>query len=373
MLRLALRIGCVWHVAGFCVLFACGGDTAVLDAGRNLPEMREDAVSPAAGVAPPPAKLDAGADAAAGDARLDGSSPAAEPAPQGDRSSPDAGDGAAVCEPCESYAEATLLARVQLPELGALSGFAASWRNPGVIFAHNDRARSDLYALSEQGAALAHFVFDAASVTDVEDVAVGPCPTGTCVILADIGDNQAVRAEVAILRAAEPEVVSSGANAGAVTSLAFERFRVVYEDGAHNAEGLLLDPASGALYIVTKLSAGQPSSIYALPALLDPDCDNQARLVADLSVPRAGDQPATAAASHPCGLGFALRTGNALYEFRIPAGAPFESAFVVQPVQVPAGDEPQSEAVSYWPDGRGIITSGEGASAPIYESRCAQP
>jgi hypothetical protein len=87
-------------------------------------------------------------------------------------------------------------------------------------------------------------------------------------------------------------------------------------------------------------------------------------------VPLAGDQPATAADAHPCGTGFILRTGNAAYEFRIAASAPFEDAFRATPVAVPVAQELQSEGISYQPDGRGFYTNSEGAMQPIHRTAC---
>jgi hypothetical protein len=276
---------------------------------------------------------------------------------------------AAACTPCTSYAEPTLRAELQVTALDALSGIAASWRNPGVLFAHNDRARADVYALAQDGSLRAQYSFPGADPIDVEDIAVGPCPAGTCVYLADVGGNVSQRTEYAILRAEEPSVPSSGM--AATSALAFDRFRFAYDDAANrNAEGLLVDPATGAIYVVTKVADGQPSSVYALPDPPLPDALNVATKVVDLPVPRAGDMAASAAAAHPCGTGFLIRTYNAVYEFRIAAGAPFTDAFAVEPVAVPAASETQSEAISYLMDGRGYVSAGEGQGAPIYQALC---
>jgi hypothetical protein len=215
---------------------------------------------------------------------------------------------------------------------------------------------------------LARFSLQGVTTVDLEDIAVGTCPSGSCLYVADIGGNLAPRTEYAILRAPEP-LVDASAPVGAEQALTVERFRFAYEDGSHNAEGILIDPGSGALYVVTKLDAG-PSSVYRLPDELDESGLNMARKVADLSVPGPSDSPATGASAHPCGTGFLLRTNDQLYEFRIAPGAAFETAFAVDPVLLESGDEPQSEGVSYLPDGRGFVTSGETAAAPIYRSTC---
>jgi hypothetical protein len=152
-------------------------------------------------------------------------------------------------------------------------------------------------------------------------------------------------------------------------SVTFERFPFTYPDGQHNAEGLLVEPKTGALYVITKLAAGMPSAVYALPHPLAAT-GNMAHKVADLPVPKSGDSPATSASAHPCGTGFLLRTSERVYEFRIAAGAAFETAFAATPVSISSATEPQSEAISYQPDGRGYFSSGETASAPLFQVSC---
>lgn len=276
----------------------------------------------------------------------------------------------AVCEACASYGTPALLGHVATTALAELSGVTASWANPGVLFAHNDRNRAVVYALSRAGALLATYQLEGAPAMDIEDVGIGPCPQGTCVVLADIGGNlSASRTEFGIFRFAEPRVTAEATSAP--VTVAFERFRFAYEDGAnHNAEGLLVEPRSGALYVVTKVAAGQPSAVYRLPHPLVANVVNRAMKLADLPVPRAGDMPLSAAAAHPCGLGFVVRTYNAVYEFRIPAGASFDDAFRATPTALPAANEPQSEGITYEADGRGYVSSGEGAGAPIYGVGC---
>jgi hypothetical protein len=110
--------------------------------------------------------------------------------------------------------------------------------------------------------------------------------------------------------------------------------------------------------------------VYRLPDAPSTSLLNRAAKVAQLPIPAAGDTPVTAAAAHPCGLGFLLRSNSRVYEFRIAAAAAFETAFKVTPTLLAMPMEPQSEAIDYLPDGRGFVSSGEGANAPIYETQC---
>jgi hypothetical protein len=279
------------------------------------------------------------------------------------------------CSLCSAYAEPAPSGETPA-DLDALSGLALSRLQPNIVFAHNDHDGPVVYALDLEGNEHARITLPDAPVNDFEDIAVGPCGTETCVFVADIGDNNAVRTEYAILRFVAPRVPDSAGD----TALAaeFERFRFVYEDGSHNAEGLMVGP-DGTLYIVTKLAPGTggrveatgPSSVYRLPAMLTTESVAEATKVATLSVPVDGDLAASAAAAHPCGLGFLLRTYDRVYEFVTPAGMPFEAAFAVTPSSVAMPDEPQSEGIDYLPDGRGFVTSGEGSGAPIVQTSCA--
>src|SRR6476619_6236933 len=76
---------------------------------------------------------------------------------------------------------------VQLPEL---SGLAASRLHPGTLYAHNDSGDyARFFAIDESGRFLAQIDLPGATSIDWEDIAVARCPTGWCVFVADIGDN----------------------------------------------------------------------------------------------------------------------------------------------------------------------------------------
>jgi hypothetical protein len=266
---------------------------------------------------------------------------------------------------CTAWGEPQLLGNVGTAGLDALSGLAASWRNPGVVYVHNDRNRAELFALGETAALVARLTLSGATVQDIEDVEVSRCPAGTCLYLADIGDNASVRTELAIYRATEPMLAAPAQP----MTLPAERFAFRYADQPHNAESLLIDSLSGAVYVITKVAAGQRSAVYHLTTF-ETGRVNMAVKVADLPVPAAADTPATAGSAHPCGGGFLLRTNNTLYEFRTPLGTPLPQAFAVAPVAIPVGKEVQGEAVGYRADGRAYYTTSEGTSPPLHRVSC---
>jgi hypothetical protein len=284
-----------------------------------------------------------------------------------DTTATDAGKACAVCAAWGSPAAA---GHVTGSALNNLSGMAVSRRNAGVLYVHNDMTRQEFFAVSESGALLGTYAWTGTTVDDMEDMAVGHCPSGpagSCVYLADIGGNLAPRTTFAIVRTPEPAVtVGQAAVTSAVT---VERLAFSYEDGAHNAESLLVDPGSDNLYVVTKPDAG-PATVYRVTGAFG-GAAVVAHKIADLTVPKSTDRQTSAASAHPCGAGFLLRTYNTLYEFRVAPGAPFESAFAVAPVAVPVATETQGEAVAYAPDGLRYFTTGEGSMPALNRVDCA--
>jgi glucose/arabinose dehydrogenase len=170
---------------------------------------------------------------------------------------------------------------VTVPELVEASGIAVSRRVPGRLWMHNDGSGEPvLFALDTRGSVTGKVSLSGATVEDWEAVAVGPCPAGSCVYVADIGDNDARRTRITICRLPEP---SAGDESVAVKDV----FHATYPDGAHDAEALLIT-ADGRMFVVTKGDAG-PVALYRFPQELRPGATHQLERVGQ---PRGGDKPA---------------------------------------------------------------------------------
>jgi hypothetical protein len=260
-----------------------------------------------------------------------------------------------MCQACSSYGEVKALGLIP-PKLPELSGLAASVRHPGTLYAHNDSGdMARFFALSQAAEIAAEMDLTGATATDWEDIAVGPCPGGSCVYAGDIGDNNLVRAEYVIYRVAEPDELPEN---GAAITVTYERFPFVYPDGRHNAETLLVHPSTGRVFVLTKVG-GAPSTVYEMPLPLAPDQTVTLTQVTTLSLPATAGV-VTGGDFHPCGDRLLLRTYGAVYELSASAAdAPLESLFKVQPVQVPAAVEPKGEAITYAADGRSYFTASE--------------
>jgi hypothetical protein len=146
----------------------------------------------------------------------------------------------------------------RIPDLPEASGIAVS-RAPGRLWAHND-GQPLLVSLDTRGSVMARVRLTGVTILDWEALAVGRCPGGSCVYVADIGDNQARRSRVTVYRLPEPGNQSSAS--------VREAFHATYPDGPRDAETLLVTP-EGGLYVVTK-GEGGPVGLYRFPRDLRP-------------------------------------------------------------------------------------------------------
>jgi hypothetical protein len=254
--------------------------------------------------------------------------------------------GGVACEP-----KAPL---VRVPELPEGSGLAASRRTAGRFWSHNDSGEAVLFALDGSGRVTGRVQVAGASVDDWEAIGVGPCPGGSCIYIADIGDNEAKRRQITVYRLPEPAADASGpAQVDAV-------FHATYPDGAHDAEALLVR-SDGRLHIVTKGDTGLVS-LYRFPAELRAGTTMRLERVGAPRDPRQPGENAriTDGAVSPDDRWVVLRSRETLTFYRSadlfagnwrPAGAHALSSL----------GEPQGEGVTFGSD-RAVYLMSEGGS-----------
>ena len=368
-----------WWVAALCLVCGCGesglpapladggvvadggqtNDAGVSDAGVNDAGVNDAGVESDAGVS------DAGvSDAGVSDAGV-------SDAGVNDAGVSDAGlaDGGA-CGACSSYGASASVGNIAETALNELSGLAASRLHPHVLYAHNDSGdTARFFAMRDNGEALGRFNLAGATAVDWEDLAVGPCPQGSCIYIGDIGDNSVNRTNTVVYRTAEPSAASLAP--GATTSVTFDAFPFAYPDGAHNAEALLVHPTSGQLYVLTKESAlVAQTRVYRFPTPLRAGERVTLEYVTTVSLPRGLLRVVTAATVHPCAPRILLRTYDRVFELRGTVGASFESIFAATPIDAPVPSELQGEAIEYRADGLGFFTASEGVGGALHASSC---
>lgn len=273
---------------------------------------------------------------------------------------------AAACPAWDVPTDAGRLADSSVTEL---SGLAASRRHPGVLYGHNDTGDGPrIFAFAADGRALGRILVQGAQAVDWEDMALGPCPAGDCLYVADIGDNALARKNCVIYRVAEPKIAVD-APIGTVEAPA-EAFAFTYPDGVRrDAETLLVHPQSGEVYVLSKRGAGKPSSVFRLPQPLQAGRVAQLVRVAELPMSTA-DFAVTGGDIHPCGDRVLLRNYGSLYLLQAAAGAPFESVFTAAAQHVPVASEVQGEAVTWSADGLGWFTASEGYRPWLHRTLC---
>lgn len=255
-----------------------------------------------------------------------------------------AGEGGQAAPACQASGP---LARVaDLPEA---SGIAASRRVPGRVWAHNDSGRPLVIALDARGAVAGRVQLTGATVEDWEAIAIGSCPAGSCLYVADIGDNDASRKRITIYRLPEPQAASG-------TAAVSDVWHGTYPDGAHDAEAVLVS-GDGRIHIVTKGETG-PVALYRFPTAARPGAVTTLERVGGTRPSRDEASRITDGSVSPDGAWVALRTLTAVTFY--PAADFFAGRWnAAARVDVSGLKEPQGEGVALGPDNT-VYLAGEG-------------
>lgn len=258
-----------------------------------------------------------------------------------------------------------------LPDtLAESSGVAASRTHPGVYWTHNDSGSEPaLFAIDSAGAVLARVWVEGAENVDWEDVAIGTCPAGDCLYIADTGDNEETRDQAAIYRIPEP-TPRDGRSAPA------ERFPIRFPDRPQDAEALFLLPGpEPTAYIVTKGRAG-PVALYRYPPPFMPDRVVELERVQTFEPgPVPLGQQVTGADATPDGRWVVIRTYDSL---RLHRARDDRSEPLLEPhdISLRELEEPQGEGVGVRADGTLVLTSEAGplgGLGAVHLMRCRLP
>lgn len=237
-------------------------------------------------------------------------------------------------------------------EIRESSGVAVGRRDPSVLWTHND-GRSELYALDREGKILARYDVRH-RLSDWEDLEIAACDAGSCLYLADTGDNDERRpaGNIRILRAPEP-ALPTGAAADTAQDLEVDAFPIRLPDGPRDIEALFVLPGE-VPYLVTK-GRNDAISVYRYPPPLRPDTVTMVEVqrLTEHSVPLL--DRVTGAGSSPDGTQVAIRTYQALRFYRVEGDSLVEEDDGM--VNLRTLQEIQGEAVAIGPDGLVVLTS----------------
>jgi hypothetical protein len=249
------------------------------------------------------------------------------------------------------------------PRVVESSGIAVSRAHPGVLWTHNDSGDGPyLYATDLQGRDLGFLLVPGAEAIDWEDIALGPCPTraGSCVYLADTGDNLERRTSVTVYAVPEPDP-PTGPGDTLRTTGAPAVLQLRYPDGAHDVEAIYVSPKGGDLYLVSKGRSGSigvyrvdraewsgPAGVIVRAARVQ---------ILDIRPDGGAGRWVTSAAIRPDGRLVAIRTYAEIYLFHPGVGGRLTPARE-RPCELGALDEPGGgEAIGFLDDGTLVVTS----------------
>ncbi|MFN7150218.1 MAG: hypothetical protein ACK4V6_12155, partial [Microthrixaceae bacterium] len=220
------------------------------------------------------------------------------------------------------------------------SGLARSNYKRKVLFTHNDSGDSArIFAVGNNGSTRAVLTIKGANAYDWEDISTGPDRT---LWIGDIGDNGRSRQKVDVYRITEPKRLRT-------RSVRSTRYSFAYPDRARDAEGLMVHPRTGRLFIITKSESG--AGIYRAPRKLSKSKLNRLK--------RVGSAPAkvTAASFSRNGKRFALGTYTSSHIYTSIGS----TARVV-----PMPSRRQGESLEITRSGKSLLAGSEGSNSPVY-------
>ena len=245
------------------------------------------------------------------------------------------------------------------------SGIAASRKNPGVFWTHNDSGgQNRIFAFNSSGKHLGTYTIAMIQNRDWEDIAVapGPVPGEQYIYIANIGDNS-VRYDVKyIYRITEPRVSPDQSPIDTALYNA-EKLPFQYIDGNRNAETLMIDPLTLDIFIASKESVTKiyrvpwPYTFYAAPTVNVDTLEIAASILFGTAV--GGD-------ISPNGREILIKKKNIIYYWQREEGQTIAEALKNSISSVPYIQESQGEAVCWAHDSSGYYTLSEGLHAHLY-------
>ena len=245
------------------------------------------------------------------------------------------------------------------------SGIAASRKNPGVFWTHNDSGdKSRIFAFDSTGGHIATFYLAGVQNRDWEDICIGPgeIEGEQYIYIGNIGDNSARYFPKYIYRIIEP-TLTFGETPTDTVIYNVDRLAFGYENGKRNAETLMIDPETLDFYIVSK---EQNTKVYQLaypyPFTSSPSSSiDTAKVVGELPF-----KTAVAGDISPDGNEILIKRKGIIYYWKRDENETIIDVLQKLPTTVPYFKEPQGEAVCWASDLSGYYTISEGSHPHLY-------
>lgn len=271
--------------------------------------------------------------------------------------------------------ELTQLGQLKQRSLREVSGLAYSKKHKEVIWAINDGGNGEtLFALNPKGEVLAEIKVDQVKNWDWEDLDTFTVDGESYLMIADVGDNRAIRKKPMLLLFKEPELTVKSITPINTTVVA-------YEDGARDCEAVAVDTELREVLLVSKRDI--PPGVYTVPLALESKPPGEETIVTakKRSVVDALPQPDFRDLKEKYGVYSSQPTaidieGNRLlmltykyaYLYERQSDQHWSDVMLKKPKLLKLRKLEQQEAVTWLPDGNGIIYTSEGRLAPVMKA-----
>lgn len=276
---------------------------------------------------------------------------------------------------CAHAVQPDRVATIDDPSLDEISGIAASRLQPGAVWVLEDGGNpTALFGIDRDGRRRAQVEIVGVRNIDWEALAPFQWQGRPHLLIADVGDNDAVRGRVLLHAVPEPATLQDASVAPTWT------MELVWSDGPRDCEGVAVDMVRGEILLVSKRTSPPQLYIARLPAG-DGVADGPLR--AEWAAPLAGvpvtpeaevrANPSTAWRHQPTGIALSpdgrrlavlSYTDILLYTRR--GDDSWAEAVSRAPRVLPLPAMRQAEAITWSAEGERLLISGEQAPAAIH-------
>jgi hypothetical protein len=262
------------------------------------------------------------------------------------------------------YSSPRVVGVLEDPSITESSGLVASRTMPGSFWTHNDSGDYEpyLFCVRSDASSCGRWTIPGADASDWEDISWGPGPggSGNYLYVGDIGDNLRKRSSVQVHVVPEPTADDDADMNSIRATEPQSTIDLIYPDGPHDAETLMVHPTTGAIYIVTKERDSRANVFKASPPLaasMELTKVASFRILDNFSERTGGDISAD-------GSRIVVSTFLGAYEKVAPAGN-FDLVWSASAASIDLGVIKQREAIAYGLDGRSIFTTSEGRNSKL--------
>ena len=266
---------------------------------------------------------------------------------------------------------------IQSRAIQEASGLAVSPRDSRFLWAINDSGgTADLHLFDTDGTERGQVKVTDANNLDWEDLASFTLDGKSWLLIADTGDNLAIRKTVTLHIIGEPKLPADGRNL-ADHAAAGRRIDFTYEGGPRDCESVAVDPVREKIILVSKRT--QPPEVYELPLRAS---KNSGPVVATkigslLTASPAGNlirfanQPVAMDISADGSLA-AIVTYYGVFLFPRQPAESWTQAFAKKPRPLAPHGLAQAESLALSKDGKTIFVVSEGRNSPVVRYQTAR-